>query len=195
MASPTTISTAPGIPADTAMGPGGPAVVPTATSVSGEDFRAVCGSFVTGVTVVTARSAAGAQGSTVNAFTSLSAEPPQVIVCLNKNSSTLRHLMAGGTFAVQMLAADQESTARLFASKRDDKLSETDWRPGRNGSPVLDGTMAVLECEVAETHNQATHVLVIGRVTRAESDPTKSPLVFFRSLLGTGEALQNMVTQ
>lgn len=154
-----------------------------------DQFRAVCGSFVTGVTVVTASSADGSHGSTVNSFASLSVTPPRIIICLAKTTSTLRHVLASGRFSVNILSDEQESVARVFASRQADKLSSVAWTTGMNGSPVLDDAMATLECSVVEAQEQETHILIVGQVTRAEHDSSASPLVFFRSTMLGGEAL------
>lgn len=167
---------------------------PDTSTVSALDFRTVCGSFVTGVTVVTARSANGVHGSTVNSFTSLSASPAQIIVCLAKSSATLAHVRASGHFAVNILAAEQTDVARVFASKVEDKLSTVDWSTGRNGAPIIDGSASSLECDVIDVQEQATHMLVIGRVTGMQHNPTAAPLVFYRSTLSAGDVLQGQLT-
>jgi len=154
------------------------------------EFRAVCGSFVTGVTVVTASSASGSHGSTVNSFTSLSTSPAQVIVCLARNTQTLRHIRASGRFAVNILSSDQTDVARIFASKAEDKLVQVPWAAGVNGAPHIDGVVSTLECDVATMQEEATHMLVIGRVTRVRHDSAAAPLVFFRSTISSGESLQ-----
>ncbi|NYD54914.1 flavin reductase family protein [Microbacterium pseudoresistens] len=157
------------------------------------EFRAVCGSFVTGVTVVTASSASGSHGSTVNSFTSLSTEPPQVVVCLARNTQTLRHVRASGRFAVNILAAGQTDVARIFASKSPDKLGQVGWHVAENGAPLLDGAVSTLECDVATMQEEATHMLVIGRVTAVRHDQDAAPLVFFRSTISAGDSLQHGV--
>jgi flavin reductase (DIM6/NTAB) family NADH-FMN oxidoreductase RutF len=154
------------------------------------DFRAVCSSFVTGVTVVTARSAGGVHGSTVNSFTSLSTSPPQIIVCLARTTATLGHVLASGKLAVNILSHDQEQVARVFASKESDKLGRVDWSTGTNGAPLISGSMASLECTVTDVQEQSTHMLIVCQVTRAVHEPAAAPLVFFRSAMTAGEALQ-----
>jgi flavin reductase (DIM6/NTAB) family NADH-FMN oxidoreductase RutF len=166
------------------------AEAPTTDALTAADFRAVCSSFVTGVTVVTARSAGGVHGSTVNSFTSLSATPPQIIVCLARTTATLGHVLASGRLAVNILSHEQEDVARVFASKESDKLSSVDWSTGANGAPLIKGAMATLECTVSEVQEQATHMLIVGQVTRALHEPDAAPLVFFRSAMTAGEALQ-----
>src|SRR5690606_16599303 len=133
-----------------------------ATQIDQHEFRSVCGSFVTGITVVTASSARGSHGSTVNSFTSLSTDPAQVIVCLARNTQILRHVRASGRFAVNILASGQTDIARLFASKAEDKLDRVAWHAGDNGAPRIDGAVSTIECDVATMQEEATHMLIIG---------------------------------
>jgi 3-hydroxy-9,10-secoandrosta-1,3,5(10)-triene-9,17-dione monooxygenase reductase component len=149
-------------------------------------FRAVCGTFATGVTVVTADAPDGPRGGTVNSFTSLSTEPPQVIVCLAKSSRTWQAVEASGAFAVNILSADQQQVARLFASREPAKMARAAWTSGRNGAPVLDGAAGAIECTLSAALEQATHMLVIGSVTAATHRPDADPLIFFRSTLHEG---------
>lgn len=149
-------------------------------------FRAVCGTFATGVTVVTSSGPDGPQGGTVNSFTSLSAEPPQVIVCLARQSRTWQAIEAAGSFAVNILAADQQAVARLFASREQDKMAHVDWAPGVNGDPVLAGAAGSIECTLSAALEQATHMLLIGSVTAATHRHDADPLIFFRSTMHEG---------
>jgi flavin reductase (DIM6/NTAB) family NADH-FMN oxidoreductase RutF len=156
-------------------------------------FRAVCGSFATGVTVVTAASGDGFGGSTVNSFTSLTAEPPHVLVCLNTTAQTLRHIVHSGRFAVNILAAAQEDVARVFASKSSDKLDQVAWHTGSTGVPLLDGALATIECSLADTHDYFTHRILIGRVEHVDHSPTAAPLLFFRARMTPGAPLNGAV--
>jgi 3-hydroxy-9,10-secoandrosta-1,3,5(10)-triene-9,17-dione monooxygenase reductase component len=149
-------------------------------------FRAGCSTFATGVTVVTADSPDGPQGGTVNSFTSLSADPPQVIVCLSRTSRTWQAVEASGAFAVNILAADQQQVARLFASREPAKMAAAACAPGANGAPVLDGVAGAIECTLTAALEQATHMLLIGVVTAATSRPDADPLIFFRSTMHEG---------
>jgi 3-hydroxy-9,10-secoandrosta-1,3,5(10)-triene-9,17-dione monooxygenase reductase component len=149
-------------------------------------FRAACGTFATGVTVVTAHAPTGPQGATVNSFASLSVEPPQVVVCLARTSRTWSAAEAAGAFAVNVLAAEQRDVARLFASGAQDKLARVAWRPGFGGAPVLDGAAAHFECRLAGALRRATHMLLIGEVVHAEHRADAEPLIFFRSRMHEG---------
>jgi 3-hydroxy-9,10-secoandrosta-1,3,5(10)-triene-9,17-dione monooxygenase reductase component len=149
-------------------------------------FRAVCGTFATGVTVVAAQGPNEPHGSTVNSFASLSLCPPQIVVCLARSSRTWNAVEAAGAFAVNILAAGQRDVARLFASGEPDKLSRVDWAPGQNGAPLLRGAAAHLECRLTGVFPQATHMLLIGSVTHAAHRTDANPLIFFRSRMHDG---------
>jgi len=160
-----------------------------APSVPGLDplaFRAVCGTFATGVTVVTTSGPDGPHGGTVNSFTSLSAEPAQVIVCLARHTRTWKAIESSGSFAVNILAADQQSVARLFASREEDKMSRVDWAAGVTGAPLLTGAAGTIECTLSAALEQSTHMLVIGAVRTAAHRPDADPLIFFRSTMHEG---------
>jgi 3-hydroxy-9,10-secoandrosta-1,3,5(10)-triene-9,17-dione monooxygenase reductase component len=151
-------------------------------------FRAVCGTFATGVTVVTTEGPDGPHGGTVNSFTSLSADPPQVIVCLARHSRTWQAVEASGSFAVNILSADQQDVARLFASRESDKLGRVGWTPAANGAPLLDGVVGSIECTLTAALEQSTHMLLIGSVTAAVHHGGREPLIFFRSTMHEGLA-------
>lgn len=153
-------------------------------------FRAACAQFATGVSVVTTSTPAGDFGITVNAFTALTLEPPQVIVCLAHTSNTWRAIREVGVFAVNVLAADQVPLARLFATKHPDKfgLMRATTRRGVLGVPLLDGTLSGLECRLVDAIARDTHVVLIGQVVRVRHGPPKAPALFFRSRLYEGFA-------
>ncbi|GII96911.1 nitrilotriacetate monooxygenase [Sinosporangium siamense] len=146
-------------------------------------FRQACAQFPTGVVVVTTVLDGAPYGITVNAFTSLTLEPPQVLVCLAATSRTWTAIEQSGVFAVNVLAADQASTARLFATKDPDKFGCVDHVPGAVGAPLLTGTAARFECQLAGTLRNNSHWMLIGRVVSLESDPTREPLLFLRGRL------------
>jgi 3-hydroxy-9,10-secoandrosta-1,3,5(10)-triene-9,17-dione monooxygenase reductase component len=154
-----------------------------ARPLDGRSFRDVCGMFATGVTVVAADGGDGPRGATVNAFTSLSVEPPRVIVCLAATSRTWRAVEAVGHFTVNVLAAEQEELARHFASGDAAKGGAVAWRPAGNGAPALPGAAAVLECTLVSASVQSTHRLLIADVTGADHRPEADPLLFYRGRL------------
>ena len=148
-----------------------------------EELRAACAQFATGVVVVTATADGSDHGGTVNSFTSLSLDPPQVVVCLARTSNTWSAIERSGAFAVNVLAADQLAHARLFASKEPDKMSQVDSPPGVLGTPLLTGALSHIECRLAQAIPSGTHLVLIGRVVRVGSETSKGPALFFRSQL------------
>jgi 3-hydroxy-9,10-secoandrosta-1,3,5(10)-triene-9,17-dione monooxygenase reductase component len=158
-----------------------------AAGVHSDAFRAACAQFATGVSVVTTSTPEGDFGVTVNAFTSLTLEPPQVIVCLAATSRTWLAIRRSRVFAVNVLAADQVALARLFATKHPDKfgLMPAPLRRGAVDAPLFDGALSTLECRLADALARDTHVVLIGQVVRVEHDPDKEPALFFRRRLLT----------
>lgn len=140
-----------------------------------EAFRAALSRFPSGVTVVTTRDWDGTPwGFTASSFCSLSADPPQVLVCLANDADCYPAFRDGETFAVNVLAAHQENIARRFASKGADKFGPGGFRQGARGVPVLDDAVAVLECEVADRLPGGDHTILVGRVyeaTARDGDP------------------------
>jgi 3-hydroxy-9,10-secoandrosta-1,3,5(10)-triene-9,17-dione monooxygenase reductase component len=144
-------------------------------------FREVMGHFATGVAVVTAAGPDGPAGLTTNAVTSVSLEPPLLLVCFDNASRTLPVVRDAGRYAVNVLRAGQEDLAAIFASKRvaRDKFEAVTQRVAHD-VPVLDGALAWMACDVEALHPAGDHTIGIGRVTHMEADPGGDPLTFFR---------------
>jgi flavin reductase (DIM6/NTAB) family NADH-FMN oxidoreductase RutF len=148
--------------------------------VSKEEFRSALGRFASGVTVVTTRDADGAAlGITVSAFSSVSLEPPLVLVCIDKRASVHDVLVEGYHFAVNILAEDQELLSRRFASKDDDRFNGTAYRDSAQGAPLLDGALASIECRVVQAYAVGDHTIVVGEVESTSIGDGK-PLAYFR---------------
>ena len=144
-------------------------------------FRDAMGSFATGVCVLGAKRRDGAAiGMTVNSFTSVSLDPPLILVCLGMESPRSRAIIDSGRFSVSILASDQHALSNHFAQQGEGFVPETGWREGQNGAPVMDKAAAVIECAIETTHSSGDHLIVIGLVTRIESDPGREPLLYFR---------------
>ncbi|WP_421697821.1 alpha/beta fold hydrolase [Ancylobacter sp.] len=128
-------------------------------------FRRALGAFLTGVTVVTTRNAAGEmRGFTANSFSSVSLDPPLILVCLAKTASSFPVFSAADHFAVSVLAAEQKDVSALFASKSPDKFSGAPWQLGPAGSPVITGAAAWFDCTRHEVVEAGDHVILIGHV-------------------------------
>lgn len=143
-------------------------------------YRQVCGHFATGVTVITAVDGGEPVGMAANSFTSVSLDPPLVLFCAGKNSSTWPRIQAAGSYAVNILGGDQEELSRRFAAKEGDRFEGVGWRPGVTGSPLLQGALAYLDCTIEAEHDAGDHLLVVGRVVELAIEREEAPLVFFR---------------
>jgi flavin reductase len=147
-----------------------------------KEFRATVGSFATGVTVVTTRGEEHDYGMTANAFSSVSLDPPLVLVCVIANSEGSAHIERNGCFAVNILRAEQEPLSRYFASRDRprgrDAFREVPHRTAASGSPILDGAIGYLDCRVHSNHEAGDHEIFIGEVLEIGLDPDGQPLVF-----------------
>ena len=151
--------------------------------VSPADFRHAIGHFATGVTVVTSVGIDGEPvGTTANAVSSLSLDPPLILVCFDRSSQTLEAVLAHGAFAVNVLGARQQHLSANFARRG---LAAA-WdgvrhRHGPTGSPRLEDVLAVMECTVERFLPGGDHEIVVGRVRHAETGANPAvPLVYFR---------------
>jgi flavin reductase (DIM6/NTAB) family NADH-FMN oxidoreductase RutF len=150
-------------------------------NITPHDFKAAMASFAAGVTVVTTVDDAGqAHALTATAFSSLSAEPPLCLVCVDKRSRAHGPLLARPFFAVSILDAAQQHISAQFATKNGDKFSGVAWRRGSiTGCPIIDGALAQVECEVQTVYNGGDHDIFVGRLLSV-AVTTGAPLVYFR---------------
>lgn len=149
--------------------------------VSAEEFRAAMGSFAAGVTVITTLDELGApQAVTATAFSSVSLSPPLCLVCIAKRTRTYRPLLMKGSFAVNMLRAEQEWLSARFASSVMDRFASVAWEPGRvTGCPIIEGALVSLECQVVEVHSGGDHDIFLG-TPRSVRVQEGVPLVYWR---------------
>jgi NDP-sugar pyrophosphorylase family protein/flavin reductase (DIM6/NTAB) family NADH-FMN oxidoreductase RutF len=149
-----------------------------ATAVDLDAFKETLSGVPAPVTIVTTLTGSRPHGTTVSAFSSLSAEPPLVLVALDKKSDLLRLLPETGRFAVNLLAGDQEELGLACATKGPDKFSKVPWQEDR-GLPRIEGAAAWLACEIQEFLPGGDHVIVVGLVTACESEKDEA-LVYHR---------------
>ena len=147
-------------------------------------YRQVLGHFPTGVTVVTAVHDGGPVGMAIGSFASLSLEPPQVLFCAGNHSSTRPKVREAGSFCVNILADDQEDVCRTFAGKPGDKFAGMGWRHSGNGSPLLEGVLAYIDCTVEAVVPSGDHDIVVGAVQDLDVLHEGGPLLFFRGGYG-----------
>lgn len=128
-------------------------------------LRQTLGSFMTGVTVVTARDSEGRpRGLTANSFTSVSLDPPLILVCIGTSASSCDTFRQTPGFAVNILAEGQRETSSLFATKREDKFEHVTWSDGIHGAPILKNSLGWLDCVVHERKMLGDHLVMVGRV-------------------------------
>jgi flavin reductase (DIM6/NTAB) family NADH-FMN oxidoreductase RutF len=157
--------------------------VASEAAFSGADIRNALGAFATGVTVITTRGDDElAYGMTANAFSSLSLDPPLVLVCVIAGTQGAEEIERNGTFAVNILGSHQEPISRFF-SWRDrprgaDAFSEIPHHTAVTNCPLLKGAAAYLDCRLADKHVAGDHVIYIGEVLGLGVDPTAKPLLF-----------------
>lgn len=134
-------------------------------------LRNAFGAYMTGVTVVTARDADGAPvGFTANSFTSVSLEPPLVLVCLANTSANYDLFTEASGFAVNVLAETQKDISNTFARPAEDRFADVDWQIGPKGSPILSGVSAWFDCEMHQVVPAGDHVILIGKVGGFDTD-------------------------
>ncbi len=143
-------------------------------------FRATLGRFASGITVLTARDAAGRDvGMTVSAFSSLSLDPPLILVCVDHAASVAPVLEHCTHFAVNVLEEEQEPLSRRFAEREVDRFDGVAYHRGLHDLALLDGALAHLECTVHERHPAGDHTILVGRVEDAAVGDGY-PLLYFR---------------
>jgi 3-hydroxy-9,10-secoandrosta-1,3,5(10)-triene-9,17-dione monooxygenase reductase component len=148
-------------------------------------FRKVMGHFATGVSVVTALNGDTPQGITVNALSSVSLEPPLVLVALDRRRFITPTVRAAGRYAVNILAESQQALSDCFAGADvipgRDAFCGASWHAGTTGLPLLDGAIATLECTVVQTFSAGDHDLFVGRVDALRNDERHpQPLLYYR---------------
>lgn len=156
------------------------------TAFDSATFRRVLGHYPTGVSVVTAvEGDDGATGMVVGSFTSVSLDPPLVAFFPAKNSQSWPRIERAGKFCVNILASDQQALCRQFSAKGPDKFMGVAHRVSANGSPILDGVVAWIDCQLEAVHEAGDHYIVLGRVIALEVETPGKPLLFFQG--GYGE--------
>ena len=148
--------------------------------IGGQEFRRLCGSWATGVAVLTTfdnkhRSAA----LTMNAVTSLSLDPPLMLVCVANTSDTLPALRQSGVFCINALAVGQEDISRRCAAKGSEKLDHIPHHLGVTGVAVIEGCLIALECRVINEMSGGDHRILVGEVIAGYESPG-SPLLYYR---------------
>ena len=148
--------------------------------MNSQKLRRILSHFATGVTVITTKDKKGTPfGFTANAFTSLSLNPPLVLVCVDKTVKCYSCFDESKLFAVNILAEGQEDISRRFATKGIEKFAGVKWRKSKNGLALLDGALAYIECKVTRSHEGGDHTIYVGKIVKATTSSDR-PLLFFK---------------
>ncbi len=151
-----------------------------ATSFDPSSYKQALGSFLTGVTVVTTLDENKSPiGFTANSFTSVSLEPPLVLVCLGKSSFLCAGFSQSKHFAINILSENQSELSMIFASPVRDRFASVAWRPEITGCPIINGVVAWLDCDLHKVVEAGDHVVLMGKVV-TYGHSTKPPLGYFR---------------
>lgn len=141
-------------------------------------FRQALGQFATGVTIITVKDQEGVHGMTANAFSSVSLDPPLVLVCIGKQNRTLALIEESGKFGVSVLAEGHENVSRHFAGAKDVPIDVT-FIEDEVETPVIRESLAWLDCMVWRMYDGGDHTIVVGKV-EALAAPGGEPLLFFQ---------------
>jgi flavin reductase (DIM6/NTAB) family NADH-FMN oxidoreductase RutF len=156
-------------------------VEPRAEPVSADDFRRACGRFATGVTIAGAVDGNGSpHGLTVNSFSSVSLDPPLILICLSHAIAALDVFREARYFGLSVLRQSQRALSERFAEPRDNRFESLAWRLGKSGVPLLDGALAHIECAAFRRFSAGDHDILIGEMVEcvvAEGEP----LVYYAS--------------
>jgi flavin reductase len=167
------------------------ATAPAAVSGEPRDplvFRAVLGRFATGVTVMTSVLDGVPHAMTANAVTSVSLDPPLVLVCVERGAVMASHVEGSGVFALSVLGADQAALSDAFADPARPlgaaQFADVTTRAGVTGAPLVAGAIAHLDCQVTAIHPGGDHVIVVGEVVSLEANGEDDPLLYYRGGYG-----------
>ncbi len=143
-------------------------------------FRSVLGRFASGIVVVTVRDPEGKDhGMTVSAFTSVSLEPPLVLVCVDRGATMHDSLYAAERFAINLLSDQQEALSRRFAETRDDRFDGVGYTRDVSDAALLDDALASLECTTWARYDGGDHTIIVGLVDHATARDAR-PLLYYR---------------
>jgi len=157
-------------------------------AVGREEFVSIMSAFPTGIAIVTTLDEGGRpRGLTTNAICAVSADPPMLLVCVDKTSRTLAALRHANRFVVNFMSDGRADLCALFASKAEDKFADVRWEPGLGGVPCLtEDALAYAECLTEQELEAGDHLILIGLVeSGAAPDPERVPILYFRRAYGS----------
>ncbi len=151
-------------------------------AIDNQEFKNTLKLWASGVSVVTANSAEGVLGMTATSFASVSMDPPQILVCLHETTETGAAILESKKFAVNILTTAQEQVSNQFAggTSMDERFKNVDWHKSDLGLPILDESLATMECSVVQQFKAGTHWIMVGEIEHTQCN-TGEPLLYFNS--------------
>ena len=153
------------------------------SQVEDHGFKDVMAQWASGVTIATTRHAGAPVGMTVSSFSSVSLQPPQILICVNHRANTHAAIAASGYFAVNLLGADQQEWGMRFAGLQPavgDRFAGIALSTAQTGAPILSGVLAWLDCLLQHAFSSGDHTIFVGEVVACKVGSTKAPLLYFR---------------
>jgi len=145
------------------------------------EFCRTCAKFPTGVTIVTVLDSEGSpHGMTASSFTSVSLDPPLVLVCVDHRATVLAHLRGAQRIGINVLREDQQPLSEHFARRGHDRFGAVEWYAGHGGVPLIPGALASFECSIQRMVDAGDHTIFIAKVDNVEHSDGR-PLVYFGS--------------
>jgi flavin reductase (DIM6/NTAB) family NADH-FMN oxidoreductase RutF len=151
--------------------------------ISGGEFRRVMGHLPTGVAVVAAVAGGAPVGMAINSITSVSLDPPLIAICIDNASATWPHIRRTGSFSVSILPAHHEHASRQFSGPSENRFVGVGWHAHETG-PVLDESVAWIDCTVHQEHSAGDHTIVVARALDLGTAEDGNALLFFRGQYG-----------
>jgi flavin reductase (DIM6/NTAB) family NADH-FMN oxidoreductase RutF len=148
------------------------------------EFRRVLSNFATGLTIITAMTDEGPVGFTCQSFASLSLDPPMVLFCVSKTSSTWPRIKRAGSLCVNVLSTHQQALSSKFSMSGIDKFAGVEFGLSPSGSPLLPGAVAWLDCSLEADYEGGDHVIAVAAVEDLAAYHDSSPLLFHRGHYG-----------
>ncbi len=152
-------------------------------AVDEQNFKNALKLWASGITVVTSNTdGMGLKGMTATSFSSVSATPPLILVCLNQSTDTGAAILEGKSFAVNILSSEQETVSNQFAgsASQEERFSQISWHKGNNSSPILDDALASMECKLVNSVEAGSHWIIVGEVEQVICR-SGEPLLYFNS--------------
>jgi flavin reductase (DIM6/NTAB) family NADH-FMN oxidoreductase RutF len=150
--------------------------------INSEKFKKALSHFATGVTVVTSSTAQGLPvGLTANAFTSVSLDPPMILVCLDNKTGCIKAFSEGKRFAVNILRENQQALSDMFAGPQKYKFKNQTYDTWESDCPILSGCLVNLECLRVNVFEAGDHIILLGKVERIEHSDSGRPLLYYKS--------------